>query len=506
MMNEDKPIQQNSLVPEPPAKTGLPTSEEHPLHMLDNQADPETKPKVVLQKAIRTYESDMAELLAKRGTSTASMAIAEQQRRNPPPQRQVRPSVMIRNSKIAIADLTGTNPLENPTYIEPLIPVEKPKVESVDIKKKDVTPVAPVAPEIKNVVVPEVPKPIETPVVNNNEPVATSIVGPAMVETGFNPENIARMEKENAAIPTPITPPAPEPAPIPEPEPEPEPENYSSIPKQTIYTGQNFETETPIKVEEEKSPRNFSRKLFMLLLSVIFIGSGLGGGYYLYQRSPLAVTPPTPTTTKIPSILNPESQKIIPVGSLKMDAFAQKIQNLITSENIGDQKTTEYIFTQAVSSTTLRVTGPDFIEILGYSAPEIFKRSLLNNWMFGVYGQEAEKVPYIILKTNFFQNAFAGILRWETTMPDEFATLLNYKEKIRTLSRTGSSTIATYFSVKGKFEDRVVLNRDVREFITEGKETLLLYSFIDKDTLVITTSKPVLKSIIEKLEKQPYIR
>jgi len=54
--------------------------------------------------------------------------------------------------------------------------------------------------------------------------------------------------------------------------------------------------------------------------------------------------------------------------------------------------------------------------------------------MFGVYGQEAEKVPYIILKTNFFQNAFAGILRWETTMPDEFATLLNYKEKIRTLS------------------------------------------------------------------------
>jgi hypothetical protein len=44
--------------------------EEHPLHMLDNQADPENKPKIILQKAIRTYESDVADAIANKKTSS----------------------------------------------------------------------------------------------------------------------------------------------------------------------------------------------------------------------------------------------------------------------------------------------------------------------------------------------------------------------------------------------------------------------------------------------------
>jgi hypothetical protein len=50
---------------------------QHPLHMLDNQADPETKPKVILQKSIRTYEGDVADAMTNRKTSVLSMAIAE---------------------------------------------------------------------------------------------------------------------------------------------------------------------------------------------------------------------------------------------------------------------------------------------------------------------------------------------------------------------------------------------------------------------------------------------
>ena len=52
----------------------------------------------------------------------------------------------------------------------------------------------------------------------------------------------------------------------------------------------------------------------------------------------------------------------------------------------------------------------------------------------------------------------------------------------------------------------VISNRDVREFVTENNKVLLLYSFVDKDTLVITTSENSLANIIKKLEKQPYVR
>ena len=79
MMNEEKPTLQSVLAPN--LDVGSPVPGAHPLHMLDNQADPQTKPKIVLQKPIRTYESDMAELLAKKNVSVTTMAIAEQQKR-----------------------------------------------------------------------------------------------------------------------------------------------------------------------------------------------------------------------------------------------------------------------------------------------------------------------------------------------------------------------------------------------------------------------------------------
>jgi hypothetical protein len=136
----------------------------------------------------------------------------------------------------------------------------------------------------------------------------------------------------------------------------------------------------------------------------------------------------------------------------------------------------------------------------------MFNRSLVETWMLGVYGEENTETRFIILKTNFFQNAFAGILRWEAAMPEELATILNYRGKIKEQNAMSSSTAASYFSVKGRFEDRIILNRDVREFITDNKTTLLLYSFVDKDTIVITTSERALRGLIERLEKQTYVR
>jgi hypothetical protein len=381
--------QQNSAMQ--PIKTGIPIPESHPLHMLDNQADPETKPKIILQKPIRTYESDMAELMALRNTSSSTIAIAEQQR------------------KIAKEAIAKKN---IPTTKTPIIQPTTPPVEKIIVPKN-------VAPTITPIKKPE---------------------------------------------------------------------------EQEI-------------VEERRLSGNFGRKLFMFLLSLIFIACGLGGGYYLYTKSPLATTVPTPATPKkIPSIVTPDVQKTLAVGNLKNELLAQKIQSQMAGSNTDPQKITEFVITGSQASSTTRINALGIIESLGYSSPDMFNRSLVDSWMLGVYGTDNSKEHFIILKTDFFQNAFAGILRWEAAMPEELATLLNYRDKIKAQNAMGSSTVATYFSVKGKFEDKIILNRDVREFVTEGGTTLLLYSFIDKDTIIITTSETALRGIVEKLEKQTYLR
>jgi hypothetical protein len=179
----------------------------------------------------------------------------------------------------------------------------------------------------------------------------------------------------------------------------------------------------------------------MFLLSLIFIACGLGGGYYLYTKSPLASIPSViPQTKKIPSIITPDSQKILAIGNLKNELLAQKIQSQIANSKTDEQKITEFILTNTQGSSTNRINAIEIIDSLGYSSPDMFNRSLVETWMLGVYGEENTETRFIILKTNFFQNAFAGILRWEAAMPEELATLLNYRGKIKEQNAMSPST------------------------------------------------------------------
>ncbi len=318
--------------------------QEHPLHMLDNQADPETKPKIILQKSIRTYESDVADAMSNKKTSVMSMAIAENKRR------------------------TGE-------------------------------------------------------------------------------ESISSSE-----------------------------------------------------------PSQMGRKIFTIIISIILIAVGLGGGYYLYLQSPLAPHTVPATKIKIPSIITPDSQKLLAVSSAKENQLIRIISEALQGTEITNDSLNEFILTQTNGSTTLRVLGQDFIQRLNISIPDTLQRSLTDQWMLGVYGAEDQKIPFMVFKTDFFQNAFAGMLKWESSMPDELAVLLNYREKAQPSDVNSTTSIASFFTIRGKFEDRTILNRDVREFKNERGELLVLYSLIDKDTLIITTSEAVLKGLIERIEKQTYIR
>jgi hypothetical protein len=77
-MNEEKKTLQSEV--ESLVKKEIPSLNEHPLQMLHNQTDPDNRPKVVLQKPIRTYESDIAEAIANKKTSVLNIAIEEKKR------------------------------------------------------------------------------------------------------------------------------------------------------------------------------------------------------------------------------------------------------------------------------------------------------------------------------------------------------------------------------------------------------------------------------------------
>jgi hypothetical protein len=317
---------------------------QHPLHMLDNQADPETKPKVILQKSIRTYEGDVADAMTNRKTSVLSMAIAESSKK------------------------TGADTITN------------------------------------------------------------------------------------------------------------------------------------------EEPKNYGRKIFAVVISIVLMVVGLGGGYYLYLKSPLAAHDTPAVNTKIPSVVEVDKQIVLSINNLSGDQIIRKINDSYFNENIAPSNILELIFSQNIGSTTVRVGAPDFLDKFNFEMPDTLLRSIKNTWMFGISNTEDTKIPFLLFKNDFFQNSYAGMLKWENSMPEELADLLNYRNSIIQKDVLSTSSISQFFNLKGTFEDRTVMNRDVREFRNDSGQLLLLYSFIDKDTLIITTSEATLKSVIEKIEKLTFMR
>lgn len=405
--------------------------------------DPVERPKKeFLQKPIRTYESDLAEAIRKQKSSTASMIIAEKEKKE---KSKIHIPVIKPLGNISTAHTVKSipKPVEPPKPI-PKPPAPKPVPPHIDLLE------APLLELLLDVAHPPPPPPLPPPPPPKPEPRVEKIVEPI-------PEPII-IEEAKEPIANPIIVPIIETSSEPEPEP----------------------VRNPINI----------RKFALLLSSIVLIFAGGAGTYYLYKKIPVTKVPLQPKMILIPSIIPVDSQKIISVNSQTSQQLKELISNEFAGYSSEPGKIFEFILQQNTASAPKKMTASEFIKKTNLNMPDILERSLTDNWMIGGYEAEGQKLPFIIFTSSFFQNTFAGMLKWEAQMPGEFSSPFGYENKAR----------------YGTFKDRIVRNRDVREFKNELGETILLYSFIDKDTIVITTSEATLASIIERIEKQSYIR
>jgi hypothetical protein len=108
--------------------------------------------------------------------------------------------------------------------------------------------------------------------------------------------------------------------------------------------------------------------------------------------------------------------------------------------------------------------------------------------MLGTYG--ADKSPFLIFKTEFHENAFAGMLDWEQTISRDLTPLFGTAvlDEGRPLNAPTDSF----------FVDRIIQNKDTRILIDLTGEERLLYSFIDTRTLVIATNRNTFLEILTR--------
>ncbi|MES2471015.1 MAG: hypothetical protein V4526_02175 [Patescibacteria group bacterium] len=241
------------------------------------------------------------------------------------------------------------------------------------------------------------------------------------------------------------------------------------------------------------------KKGIALVLSLILVASGVYGGLYLYRKSIANSNPITVIEEDefLGNILEPRKQLVLPAGT-NIKGNLNALLNDNAALNIGLGEIAEIIITKDQANPEEgKVSIPEFLASVGSKAPSTLIRALTPDYLIGVY-KTADKVPFIILRNNNFQNSYAGLLLWEQDMYDDISWFMR--------TRTASSTELVSFTSTNPFSDDLVKNKDTRVLKDDSGIELISYAFADQNTIVITPNTDTLAQILTILEKQAFIR
>jgi len=106
--------------------------------------------------------------------------------------------------------------------------------------------------------------------------------------------------------------------------------------------------------------------------------------------------------------------------------------------------------------------------------------------MFGVHSFNRNQ-PFVILQTDYYETAFAGMLKWE---PDMSRTLL---------SLFGNAKLGNSLS-KRTWADLTTKNKDLRVLYNFDGSIALVYMFKDTNTVIISTNTDTLFKISDAFD------
>jgi hypothetical protein len=158
-----------------------------------------------------------------------------------------------------------------------------------------------------------------------------------------------------------------------------------------------------------------------------------------------------------------------------------------------------------VSTSTIKNDLPPAIDIqsllsvIAPNAPSEFLRTLdPEYYVLGVHVFDGNQA-FLMLRVDSYEQAFSGMLAWERTLAQELAPLFTRtpRPKIPEELSASSTPLAPQISPT-LFRDQIVENHDTRVILGEQGDILLLWTFLDRDTLILTTNDATLRELVSR--------
>lgn len=210
--------------------------------------------------------------------------------------------------------------------------------------------------------------------------------------------------------------------------------------------------------------------LSLLILGLIVVGSV----YYFKSKEKVVVE------MKTKAIIVYSAEKQIPSVGITREAL---INRYVSEKESFKMPPNSVLFLNIVDDSLVFTNIDEITKILTPRMPSELIRSLENKYMLGVYSFDSNE-PFIIFKVDDFPTAYSSMLKWEKDMVSDLGRIFQISK-----DELGNETI---------FSDQTIKNKDLRILRNTSQKTVLLYSFIDKNTIVVTSNENIFNAIIGK--------
>lgn len=250
-----------------------------------------------------------------------------------------------------------------------------------------------------------------------------------------------------------------------------------------IYLRQ--QSQNPYGAQNPKAGFFSQNKISALIAGIALIILASAGTYFLFFKK--TETEQIPAKFAPQPILASQVQKTIEFKT-KNDFSNQVKSSLSQNFTIGE---IVYLPIKKAGEESSPYAGSvEFLKFFGGENGNALSPYLENRFFLGIMSLN-ENVPVLIfeIKNGKYENAFAGMLKWEKNILSDLNFLFEEDSLAKPLTDAA-------------FSDKIVSNQNARTAEQNG-ETKFIYALFNKKYIVITLAEEQFKEIIQELELAP---
>lgn len=244
---------------------------------------------------------------------------------------------------------------------------------------------------------------------------------------------------------------------------------------------------------EEIKKTNYNKIILIASVILVFIGILAFGIPFLLN---INSNSNTPTIVESPKIITSDIEEKIDIGTINLSRIKTTIKERIVQSATRLGQIKQFTLIENDGTADKAITSEKFIELMKFNVPGELSRTTRPEYMLGMHNFNGNQ-KFLILKTNSYDITFAGMLSWEENLWQDFKEVFELGVG-DIVSTNSSSTIG--IEVR-KFQDVIFNNKDCRAVKDTSGKIVFLYSIINPNTVVITTSTDTLKEIINRVNR-----